>query len=164
VISDNLSQPATMSETLFSNGDRVEVTKPHYHSSTTTNGPYYPATVLSSNPNHLLIQYQTLMSFQNGPYGPTPLTEYVDSARVRPIPPIDRFVNNFKVGDSVDAFRGNSWVKGTVLDIHENSVYLVLFDEEELEIEIEQCNLRLHRNWVRGSWDPPLQYQVFFFN
>ena len=48
------------------------------------------------------------------------------------------------------------------MDIYENSKYLVLFDEEEQELEIEQWNLRLHRNWVRGSWDPPLLEQVFF--
>ena len=47
------------------------------------------------------------------------------------------------------------------MDIYENSKYLVLFDEEEQELEIEQWNLRLHRNWVRGSWDPPLLEQVF---
>uniref|UniRef100_A0A7N2LXR1 Agenet domain-containing protein n=1 Tax=Quercus lobata TaxID=97700 RepID=A0A7N2LXR1_QUELO len=151
------------SETPFRKGDQVEVTKPHHHSyatttSVATNGPYYPAIVLRSHPtkdHHLLIQYQTLKSLHSGPYGPQLLTEYVHWARVRPIPPNDPH-QGLKVGDSVDAFRGCSWVKGTVMDIYENSKYLVLFDEEEQELEIEQWNLRLHRNWVRGSWDAPL--------
>ena len=169
-LSLSLSQSSlTMSdsETPFRKGDQVEVTKPHHHSyatttSVATNGPYYPATVLrshSTKDHHLLIQYQTLMSLHSGPYGPQLLTEYVHWARVRPIPPNDPH-HRLKVGDSVDAFRGCSWVKGTVMDIYENSKYLVLFDEEEQELEIEQWNLRLHRNWVRGSWDPPLLEQV----
>ncbi|XVF38921.1 hypothetical protein REPUB_Repub20aG0144100 [Reevesia pubescens] len=135
----------------LSKGDEVEVKRP--------NGSYYTATVLRPpvimHKNMVFVEYQAVYE------GPKRVKGYVDLSHVRPLPPreLNRY---FKPGDSVDAYWENGWRKGVVKDILENSKYVVGFDgngekkEEEQENEIEQCNLRLHREWDDGSWVPPL--------
>ncbi|XVE82312.1 hypothetical protein DITRI_Ditri15bG0138200 [Diplodiscus trichospermus] len=136
------------SEGQLSEGDQVEVKRP--------NGAYYAATVLrlpsAMQKTMVFVEYQDVYE------GAKRMKGYVDLCHVRPLLP--REMNRyFKAGDSVDAYWENGWRKGVVRDILENSKYVVGFEgnaEKEAESEIEQCNLRLHREWDDGSWVPPL--------
>ncbi|KAK6265234.1 hypothetical protein QUC31_016071 [Theobroma cacao] len=131
----------------ISKGDRVEVKRP--------NGAYYAATVLRfpsvTRKNTVFVEYEVINE------GTKHVKEYVDLSNLRPLPPCEPN-RCFVPGDSVDAHWENGWRKGVVKDILENSKYVVGFDgngEKEEESEIEQCNLRLHREWDDGSWVPP---------
>ncbi|XVF62403.1 hypothetical protein PTKIN_Ptkin09bG0004800 [Pterospermum kingtungense] len=129
----------------LSKGDQVEVKRP--------NGANYAATVLrlpsTMQKNMVFVEYQAVYE------GSARVKGYVDVSNVRPLPPLE--LNRcFKIGDSVDAYRENGWREGVVREILENSKYIVGFGEKEEESEVEQCNLRLHREWDDGSWVPPL--------
>ncbi|KAL2341629.1 hypothetical protein Fmac_009569 [Flemingia macrophylla] len=130
-----------MSDFVFNKGDPVEVTK--------DDGCYHPATVLrppSRNKNLVFLEYLAA--------APNRLREYVNVANVRPkLPP--QLNSWFKVGDSVDAFH-HSWRPATVSDILENSNYLVAFAAASRSAVVHHSALRLHRNWLRGRWVPPL--------
>eukprot|EP00257_Ricinus_communis_P025687 XP_025013101.1 DUF724 domain-containing protein 2 [Ricinus communis] len=141
--------------THFKKGDQVEVLKQENGPNTLT---YYAATVLRSPAKlktQILIKYQTLMNAESD--ARKPITELVDLARVRPMPPRE-LIECFKNGDSVDVFCDNGWQKGTVKDILENSKFVVGFDGKSEGIVAEQRNLRLHRDWDHdeSSWVPPL--------
>lgn len=138
----------------LSKGDQVEVKRP--------NGAYYVATVLrppcAMQKTMVFVEYHAVVEGFNCVKG------YVDVSHVRPFPPreLNRY---FKVGDVVDAYWENGWRKGVVSEILENSKYVVGFErnglkEEEIS-EVEQCNLRLHREWDDGSWVPPLTELVY---
>ncbi|XWS08456.1 hypothetical protein CRYUN_Cryun40dG0004100 [Craigia yunnanensis] len=136
------------SQDQLSKGDQVEVKRP--------NGAYYAATVL--RPPSVMQKSMVFVEYQAVYEGSKSVKGYVDLSHVRPLPPLEpnRY---FKAGDSVDAYWDHGWRKGVVRDILENSKYIVGFEdygEKEEESEIEQCNLRLHREWDDGSWVPPL--------
>ncbi|XP_022760730.1 DUF724 domain-containing protein 7 isoform X2 [Durio zibethinus] len=102
--------------------------------------------------NMVFVEYQAVYE------GPKRVKGYVDLSHVRPSPSPE-LSRCFKAGDSVDAYWENGWRKGVVRDILENSKYVVGFHgngAKEEETEIEQCNLRLHREWDDGCWVPPL--------
>lgn len=78
---------------------------------------------------------------------------------VRPVPPVELNML-FMIGNVVDAFFDNEgWRKGEIKDILENSRYEIVFDEGELVKEFDQWNVRVHRVWDDGCWNPPLQLQ-----
>ncbi|PON93132.1 Agenet domain containing protein [Trema orientale] len=141
-------------------GDQVEVTKPG-HGST---GPYFPATVLRSpaktkfNNALVFVEYRTLKAPSvNGTDGYQRLKEVVNLVNVRPAPPpMPGPQLFFKVGDDVDVFLWNGWSRGVVMEILEDSRYLVLYLDTAQEIVCPQHNLRLHMEWDDGSWVPPL--------
>lgn len=141
----------------FRKGDLVEVLKRENGPSTST---YYAAKVLRSNVkqrNQIFVEYQTMIIIGSGCQ--KCVTELVDLASVRPMPP--RELNKcFRMGDSVDVYCDNAWQKGTIKDILENSKYIVRFHGKSEGIVAEQCYLRLHREWDDGSWVPPLPEQV----
>ncbi|OAY56172.1 hypothetical protein MANES_03G208100v8 [Manihot esculenta] len=140
----------------FRKGDLVEVLKQENGPSTST---YYAAKVLRSNVkqrNQIFVEYQTMIIIGSGCQ--KCVTELVDLASVRPMPP--RELNKcFRMGDSVDVYCDNAWQKGTIKDILENSKYIVRFHGKSEGIVAEQCYLRLHREWDDGSWVPPLPEQ-----
>ncbi|KAL4308705.1 hypothetical protein GQ457_01G002690 [Hibiscus cannabinus] len=128
-------------------GDEIEVKRP--------NGAYYAATVLrppsAMQKNMVFVEYKTVYE------GPKCVRGFVDLTHVRPSPPLE-LSRCFKIGDCVDAYWENGWRKGVVRDLLENSKFVVGFDgngeKEDEESEVEQCNLRLHREWEDGSWVP----------
>ncbi|MED6197654.1 hypothetical protein PIB30_058655 [Stylosanthes scabra] len=154
----------------FNKGEAVEATHPN---NPTKRNRLYPASVLrtTNNNRRLLLQYHTLFS-DHPPNNPLRCWLHLASvACVRPKPP--DFLNPwFKVGDHVDAFcetnlppGGGAWCSATVEAILENSKYAVSFwdDNGNGKTErgvVEQCRLRLHREWVHGNWVPPLPYQT----
>ncbi|KAK2990187.1 hypothetical protein RJ640_014639 [Escallonia rubra] len=135
-------------------GATVEATLPQNDAASSS---FYPATVLHSPSNDTVqLKFETLNSTKNPKKR---LKDHVHVASVRPDPPPPELHRFFVVGEAVDGFLSNGWRKGKVVDILENSKYLVSFDGENENEEVEQYSLRLHRDWVDGSWVPPLQSQ-----
>ncbi|XP_074339650.1 protein AGENET DOMAIN (AGD)-CONTAINING P1 isoform X2 [Apium graveolens] len=164
------SSPPLTGGAYFKRGDTVEVLR--------LNLFYSLATVLQPpGPTHrhnYFVQFQTLENNNNDNnnnnlnnninidydnYDENIVREYVRVDDVRPVPPIELNMF-FMVGNVVDAFFDNEgWRKGEVNDILENSRYEIVFDEGKLVQEFDQWNVRLHRVWDDGCWDPPLQLQ-----
>lgn len=89
------------------------------------------------------------------------MREYVRVGDVRPVPPVELNMF-FMIGNVVDAFFENEgWRKGEIKEILENSRYEIVFDEGKLVEQFDQWNVRLHRVWDDGCWNPPLQLQVY---
>ncbi|CAJ1963115.1 unnamed protein product [Sphenostylis stenocarpa] len=142
-----------MSHSVFKHGDPVEVIK---------NNCYYPASVIrppSKNKNLVFLEYRTLFL----PSHPKRLRQYVNVANVRPDLPL-HLNPSFKLGDAVDTFcqHHGAWCPATVVDVLQNSTYLVAFpspDHADSAV-VHRSALRLHRSWLRGNWVPPLPGQV----
>lgn len=92
------------------------------------------------------------------------LREHVNFLLVRPICPREPTnLSSFKVDDSVDAFHRAGWWEGTIVRIHSRSGsnrYTVYFRSTRERITFSASGLRLHREWVRGEWVPPLPEPV----
>ncbi|KAL5541476.1 hypothetical protein UlMin_009186, partial [Ulmus minor] len=147
-----------MSRNFYNNGDSVEVTRPGRSST----GPYYPATVLRSpakTKTQILVEYRALTP--PGRNSGNLLREFVCLDNVRPALP--RQLNHcFKFGDDVDAYWLGGWNRGKVVDVYENSRYLVLVEDGRgREFTFQLFDLRVHRDWVDGSWFPPLEDQAY---
>ncbi|XAR49716.1 hypothetical protein NMG60_11032994 [Bertholletia excelsa] len=139
----------TMQGRHFDKGDKVEVLRGDDLSL------WFPGKVIRSSramyKDQIYVEYETLKS---GKKKAKRLREYVAAASIRPSPPLELH-RYFKAGETVDAFHENAWRRGTVVDILENSRYLVSFDGLDDKFEFEQWILRLHREWDDGSWFPP---------
>ncbi|KAF5198248.1 hypothetical protein FRX31_012162 [Thalictrum thalictroides] len=154
-----------MEETQFSKGMEVEICSDDIG----LRGAWFTATVLRSNPKRKLplrrrgyqsnerekiyVEYHTLLANEKGTKR---LREYVDVINLRPIPPreVDR---SFESSDEVDAYYNDGWWEGVVIRVLENCRYLVYFRSGKEEIEFGQSELRIHREWVKGSWMPPME-------
>ncbi|XP_010464225.1 PREDICTED: DUF724 domain-containing protein 6-like [Camelina sativa] len=140
------------SDGFWRGGDRVEVER--IVSGATA---YFPATVVSApsvRKNHVLVEHEALTVG-----GSVRMKEYVTPTRLRPSPP--RELNRrFKAKDEVDVFRDTEgcWVRGNVTTVLGDSRYIVEFKGgNRPEIEVDQLDMRLHREWQDGSWVPSLQ-------
>ncbi|XP_030508767.2 protein AGENET DOMAIN (AGD)-CONTAINING P1 isoform X1 [Cannabis sativa] len=141
-------------------GDLIEVYKPCHAS----NGPYFPATVIRSPVNInidnviLYVEYGTHTPNAQEIHPTPPSREVVSSVNVRPVPPLFSFEQVvFKVGDDVDFFFRNRWSRGVVESIFEEKArYIVTFHDSARKIVCPLYNLRVHREWNNGAWNPPL--------
>ncbi|KAI3980771.1 hypothetical protein MKX01_025336 [Papaver californicum] len=144
-----------MAETHFQKGDEVEVCS----NEEGFRGAWFSGKVLRTvNKNKkIYIQYDNLVEDEKTL---KPLKEFIDVFNVRPIPPQhpDDEKKNYKVSDFVDAFHEDAWWEGVVTKILENGNRFVLyFRDSKEELEFGKNQLRLHREWVHGSWiAPPL--------
>lgn len=119
-------------------------------------GSWYTATVLrpvTKKSKKIYLEYHTLMSEEDES---KPLRESVDAILVRPYPPRE-VVRSFKLMEEVDAFYSDGWWEGVVTKVLDQSRYSVFFRTSREQIDFNQGDLRLHREWVRGNWVPPLQ-------
>ncbi|KAF4379297.1 hypothetical protein F8388_013515 [Cannabis sativa] len=137
----------------FKLGDRVEVHQPGHASS----GPYFPATVIRSpvkmkaNVTILYVEYGSPHPVEN------PLREIVNADNVRPLLRAEEVV--FEAGDDVEFFFRNRWFRGVVVSMNEERLrYTVRLHDSTRSITIVclHRNLRLHREWDNGAWNPPL--------
>ncbi|PSR85066.1 DUF724 domain-containing protein [Actinidia chinensis var. chinensis] len=135
----------------FQKGDKVEVRGGDDSSR------WFSATVLRSSPTKhkgmIYVEYETITA------GEKRRREYVAVASVRPSPPAE-FHRSFKVGEKVDALHESAWRVGSVVDVLENSRYSMSFDGVVEESAFEQWNLRVHRDWDDGLWNPPFDSQM----
>ncbi|XWS76684.1 hypothetical protein CRYUN_Cryun01aG0198700 [Craigia yunnanensis] len=127
-------------------------------------GAWYLATILESPPKFTskkrkkaLVQYRTLLDED----GSSPLTECVDPAFIRPLPPNEEVdvQSGFEVNDVVDASYRDGWWTGVVRKVLEKSKYRVYFDNPPDVIEFDRKGLRVHWNWINGKWVRPEKQQ-----
>ncbi|KAL5700780.1 hypothetical protein ACHQM5_026188 [Ranunculus cassubicifolius] len=139
-----------MKELQFTKGMEVEV----FSDDKDLRGVLFVATVrsVSVKKKKVLIEYQTLMADE---IGSKPLREFVNVVQIRPIPPleVDRV---FQFSDEVDAYHNDGWWEGVVTRVLDKDRYLVYFRSGKEEIEFGRSELRIHREWVRGVWVPPM--------
>lgn len=135
----------------FKKGARVEVNieEPGFR------GSWFSGTVIrtvTKKTRKLFIEYDTLMSDD----GTTRLRESINVILARPIAPRER-VRTFKMSEEVDAYHNDGWWEGVVTGVHEGDRYTVYFRPSKEEIVFSGADLRLHREWVKGNWVPPLE-------
>lgn len=149
------------SDRFWRGGDRVEVER--LVSGATA---YFPATVVSAPSVRKKLVWVEHESLTVGGSVSVRMKEYVIPTRLRPSPP--RELNRrFKADDEVDVFRDSEgcWVRGNVTTVLEESSYIVEFKGgNRPEIEVDQFDLRLHREWQDGAWVPSLLQQVKSFS
>ncbi|TQD69678.1 hypothetical protein C1H46_044790 [Malus baccata] len=150
--------------THFEVGDEVEVTSPIHNMRGTT----FPAKIVarSRTKSKFKVEYNRVKAridrkISGGHKGgKAALREEVDAALLRPPPPRESDYR-FKLGDVVDAFFCGGWWEGVVVsDVLVDNTLGVYFRFAKEKFEFEPEELRLHREWVKGSWVPPLQQGV----
>ncbi|MBA0702079.1 hypothetical protein Goari_022749 [Gossypium aridum] len=73
-------------------------------------------------------------------------------------PPAPReTTRKFKFGEEVDAFHNDGWWEGEITKELENGNFHVYFKRSKEQLEFREDKLRLHREWLNGSWVPPLE-------
>ncbi|XP_050154452.1 protein AGENET DOMAIN (AGD)-CONTAINING P1-like isoform X3 [Malus sylvestris] len=147
--------------THFEVGDEVEVTSPIHNMRGTT----FPAKIVAKfrTKSKFKVEYNRVKAridrkISGGHKGgKAALREEVDAALLRPPPPRESDYR-FKLGDVVDAFFCGGWWEGVVVsDVLVDNTLGVYFRFAKEKFEFEPEELRLHREWVKGSWVPPLQ-------
>ncbi|KAK9292868.1 hypothetical protein L1049_020849 [Liquidambar formosana] len=120
---------------------------------------WYVATILkppwksstSRRKNRALVQYQTLVTEEDSQES-KPLTEYVDAALLRPLPP-EEIQPSFEPNDVVDAYHRDGWWTGVIARVVvPNRRYSVFFLNPPEEIEFDVSDLRVRFEWSRGKW------------
>ncbi|GER44375.1 hypothetical protein STAS_21270 [Striga asiatica] len=119
---------------------------------------FFSATVTSSggrNSGKIQVEYRNLLA---GRGRSKLLREYVDVSCVRPPPPLEEAVGGFGPGDAVDALYQDGWWIGIVTRVVEEGAenrYVVTFPNPPDEREFGLSELRVHWDWVNGSWVRP---------
>ncbi|XP_008234600.1 PREDICTED: uncharacterized protein LOC103333529 [Prunus mume] len=146
----------------FKIGDEVEVTSPIHN----MRGTLFPAKIIgkSRDKTKLKVEYNKVKAKIDGNLSRrkrhqqrNEVEEEVDVALIRPLPPQESKYCCFKLGDVVDAFFCGGWWEGVITDVMKDSTFGVYFRFAKEKFEFESEELRLHREWVKGSWLPPLQ-------
>ncbi|CAN0885311.1 DUF724 domain-containing protein 3 [Linum grandiflorum] len=137
---------------LFQHGDHVEVSSDEEGFA----GAWFPATIVdcsdSKKTKKVVVRYVTLLHDD----GRTPLTESVDPAFVRPIPPGDDVKCGFEVNDFVDAKDKDGWWSGVVGKVLQGGKrYRVIFDNPPDFVDCAEKDLRFHWDWIFGKWVRP---------
>ncbi|KAL0389742.1 UNVERIFIED_CONTAM: protein AGENET DOMAIN (AGD)-CONTAINING P1 [Sesamum calycinum] len=123
-------------------------------------GVFFSATVLpppkkcsKKKPEKLYVEYNDLLADEDGSER---LREYVDISFVRPPPPFQEIVKCFEPDDVVDAFYKDGWWTGVVTRVLEGGQrFVVTFQYPPDELEFRLAELRVHWDWVNGSWVRP---------
>lgn len=145
----------TESQIQFSKGTEVEVTSDEEG----FRGAWYLATILESPPKSAskkrkkaLIEYKYLVTED----GSGPLTEYIDPAYIRPLPPQQEGGEDvFELNEVVEANYRDGWWTGTVRKVLDNGKFRVCFDNPPDVIDFEAIDLRVHYQWINGKWVRP---------
>ncbi|GMP39925.1 hypothetical protein CsSME_00010578 [Camellia sinensis var. sinensis] len=125
-------------------------------------GAWYAGTVIrpastktktTTNNKKLLVEYKTLMADEGGK---KPLREALDVVQLRPPPPRESR-RSFKFSEEVDAYHNDGWWEGVITEVLENERYSVFFRGTREQLDFGSEELRLHREWVKGKWVPPLE-------
>ncbi|XP_031281889.1 protein AGENET DOMAIN (AGD)-CONTAINING P1-like [Pistacia vera] len=110
-------------------------------------GPYYTATILAAiGKTKYLVRYETRFAEDRTRL----LTEAVDEADVRPLPP-----TNLEVSDNiVDAYVNDGWWVGRIVRKVDPNYYVKL----ESSGNVVHCpfyKVRIHLEWEDGKWVYP---------
>ena len=149
-------KPNAVSDPIFKPGSAVEISSDDEG----FRGSWFLGTVIrpyaKKNLNKFLVEYKTLKADEKGS---KPLREMLDIVQLRPVPPRETDYE-FKFGDEVDAYHNDGWWEGSITQELGNGKFAVFFRTSREQIEFETKDLRLHREWIRGDWVPPLKEQV----
>lgn len=127
-------------------------------------GVYFAATVVASEitpkrgsrqkqKKQLLVEYHNLLASEEGSKR---LRESVDVSFVRPAPHFYELVEGFEPNDAVDAFYKDGWWIGVVTRVVDGGEsFIVTFRDPPDELEFRLDQLRVHWDWVDGSWVRP---------
>ncbi|KAG2305478.1 hypothetical protein Bca4012_061766 [Brassica carinata] len=99
-----------------------------------------------------MIEYKDLRE-ENGV---EPLKEEADFLHVRPPPPSDEDID-FAVGDKIDAFYNDGWWVGDVIESMKDGSVGIFFRQTNEKMRFGRQGLRLHKDWVNGTWELPLK-------
>ncbi|KAL1363149.1 hypothetical protein HN51_011340 [Arachis hypogaea] len=112
-------------------------------------GSYYEATIVSCVGNSCyLVQYKNLLSATEPN---KPLVEMVKLKDLRPIPSEDLGSHEFIVNQNVDVFDNDGWWVGKITS-KRGSRYSVYFSSTNEEIVYPSSQIRVHLDWIDGSW------------
>ncbi|KAL2494383.1 agenet domain-containing protein [Forsythia ovata] len=124
-------------------------------------GSWYTATIvrpISKKPHKIHLEFHTLTSGDNSA---KLLREAVDLILVRPIPPRE-VQQRFNVSEDVDALHKDGWWEGIVITALDDGHYSVFFQSSREQIEVDESQLRLHREWVYGKWTKMWNFRLPF--
>ncbi|TYG87373.1 hypothetical protein ES288_A13G209300v1 [Gossypium darwinii] len=144
--------PATNDPPHLQPGSQVEISSndPGFR------GSWYTGVIIkrpsSKKPSKFLVQYTHLFEDEAGT---TPLRETIDAVDIRPLAPRES-TRKFKFSEEVDAYYNDGWWEGVITKELENGNFHVYFKRSKEQLEFGEEQLRLHREWINGSWTPPL--------
>lgn len=119
-------------------------------------GSWYEGTVIRPPKNEsskVLVEYKTLTEDEAGK---RPLREPLKLVQLRPPPPPENRLA-FEFSDEVDAYYNDGWWEGIITETFEGEDrYSVFFRGTREQLSFTASQMRLHREWVKGNWVPPL--------
>ncbi|KAH9689742.1 protein AGENET DOMAIN (AGD)-CONTAINING P1 [Citrus sinensis] len=140
------------SGTPFNPGSQVEISS----NDVGFRGSWFMGTVIrrpmARNPTKYLVEYSRLFETEAGK---KPLKEVVDLDLLRPLAPREK-ERQFKLGEEVDAFYNDGWWEGVITEVDDGK-FAVYFRNSKEQIKFAAEDLRLHREWIKGEWKPPLE-------
>ncbi|CAH2038490.1 unnamed protein product [Thlaspi arvense] len=151
--------PNRPSSYYLSPGSAVEISSDE----TEFRGSWYPGRVVTApspsgiNSFKCQVEYTTLFFDKEGK---KPLKEVVEMAQLRPpAPPMSEREKkrNIAVGVEVDAYYNDGWWEGTVTEVLDDGKFSVYFRGTREQIRFRKDEIRFHREWVFGVWNPPLE-------
>ncbi|CAF1924389.1 protein AGENET DOMAIN (AGD)-CONTAINING P1-like [Brassica napus] len=145
----NLETTKAIAKEMFSSGTVVEVSSDEEGFV----GCWFAAKVVERiGDDEYRIEYKDLRE-ENGV---EPLKEVADFLHIRPPPPSDEDID-FSVGDKIDAFYNDGWWVGEVIDNLKDGSVGIFFRESAEKMRFGRQGLRLHKDWVNGTWELPLK-------
>lgn len=135
---------------MFSSGTIVEVSSDEEG----FKGSWFVAKVIERiGEDNYLVEYRDLRE-ENGV---EPLKEEADFLHMRPLPPTSEDYTDFAVGDKVDAFYNDGWWVGDVIESLQDGRVGIFFRQSREKMRFGRLGLRLHKDWVNGTWQLPLK-------
>ncbi|CAI9089218.1 OLC1v1023751C1 [Oldenlandia corymbosa var. corymbosa] len=133
----------------YKRGDRVEV----IDSEEGFEGSYYGAVIVTKlNGDEYIVTYDTLLKEDLS--GPLREVVEADNLRPKPPPPEGDQPTRYRLYQSVDVFHNDGWWVGRIIG-KIGSVYNVFFDSTQEELPYGVEALRIHQDWVDGTWVTP---------
>ncbi|KAK8480664.1 hypothetical protein V6N11_029323 [Hibiscus sabdariffa] len=121
-------------------------------------GSWYTGVIIKRAPskkpaNKFVVEYTHLFEDDAGT---KPLRETIDAVDLRPPAPREK-LRKFKFSEEVDAFYNDGWWEGVITKELENGRFHVYFKRSKEQLEFGDDQLRLHREWIKEAWTPPLE-------
>lgn len=119
-------------------------------------GSFYTGTIVKvTRTPKFTVEYDRLFEDEEGT---KPLQETVAAHQVRPVAPTEK-KRMFKFSEEVDAFYNDGWWEGVITEECQDGKFAVFFRNTKEQINFGEEDLRLHREWVKGEWKPPLELE-----
>ncbi|XP_024927082.3 protein AGENET DOMAIN (AGD)-CONTAINING P1-like [Ziziphus jujuba] len=113
----------------------------------------------TSSDSKVLVRYDHLHTVARNHHRKPPITQYVKPFFIRPLPPPeDPDQQVIELNEIVDAFHRNVWWTGVVINVVGDKYYVEFKNPPDI-LELVRSQIRLHRNWVQGTWNSPQKHQ-----